>query len=283
MAKPPMLRIILIIVAVVLLTLLLLPFQLAGMLFNSRLQRIVPNLYHRVAAAIVGIRIHQVGQPCHDRPLLILSNHVSWLDIIVITAVMPVVFVAKQEVAGWPVFGWLAKLQRTVFIERERRHKTGEVAREMASRLRGGDAVVLFAEGTSSDGNRILPFRSALVGAVHHTLGDETHHSSVTVQPLSVAYTGIGGVPAGRALRDKLAWYGDIDLVPHMLGVFLSGAVDVTVSWGAPVAYDMSADRKRIARDAEASVRRMTAVALRQPALQPEPQLGDGVAAGAMP
>jgi 1-acyl-sn-glycerol-3-phosphate acyltransferase len=277
-----MIRVVLIVIAVLTLTLLLLPFQLVGIVFNCRLQRIVPNLYHRAAAAILGIRIHQVGKPCDDRPLLILSNHVSWLDIIVITAMTPVVFVAKSEVAGWPMFGWLAKLQRTVFIERERRHKTGEVAREMASRLRGGDAVVLFAEGTSGDGNRILPFRSALVGAVHHTLGDETHHSSVTVQPLSVAYTGIGGVPAGRALRDKLAWYGDADLAPHMLGVFLAGAVDVTVSWGTPVAYNISADRKRIARDAEASVRRMTAVALRQPSPKPEPELGNGVPAGAM-
>ncbi len=277
-----MIRVALIAIALLLLTLLLLPFQLVGILFNSRLQRIVPNLYHRAVAAIVGIRIHQVGRRCDDRPLLILSNHVSWLDIIVITALTPVVFVAKHEVANWPLFGWLAKLQRTVFIERERRHKTGEVAREMASRLRGGDAVVLFAEGTSSNGNRILPFRSALVGSVHHTLGDQTHHSSVTVQPLSLAYTGFGGVPAGRALRDRLAWYGDIDLMPHMLGVFLSGAVDVTVSWGAPVAYDVSADRKRIARDAEASVRRMTAVALRQPPLAPEPELEDGIAAGAM-
>lgn len=271
-----MIRTTLIIIAVLLLTLLLLPFQLIGIAFGSRLQRLVPNLFHRVVAAIVGIRIHQVGTPSDDRPLLILSNHVSWLDIIVITAVRPVVFVAKQEVAGWPFFGWLARLQRTVFIARDRRHKTGEVAREMASRLRGGDAVVLFAEGTSSDGNRILPFRSALVGAVHHTLGDETHHSSVTVQPLSVAYTGIGGVPSGRALRDKLAWYGDIDLVPHMLGVLSSGAVDVTVSWGEPVAYDMTADRKQIARDAEVAVRRMTAAALRQRALAPLPAPAPG-------
>ncbi|MFG3757146.1 lysophospholipid acyltransferase family protein, partial [Klebsiella pneumoniae] len=109
--------------------------------------------------------------------MLILSNHVSWLDIIVVTAVTPVVFVAKHEVASWPLFGWLAKLQRTIFIERERRQKTGAVAREMGDRLTGGDTVVLFAEGTSSDGNRILPFRSALIGSVHHALGSSTHHS----------------------------------------------------------------------------------------------------------
>jgi lyso-ornithine lipid O-acyltransferase len=275
-----MIRVALLVIALLLLTLVLLPFQLIGLLTNSRLQRIVPNLYHRTVATLLGIRINQVGRRCNDQPLLILSNHVSWLDIIVITALTPVVFVAKHEIASWPLFGWLAKLQRSVFIERQRRHKTGEAATEMASRLRGGDAVVLFAEGTSSDGNRILPFRSALVGAVHHTIGDETHHASVTVQPLSLAYTGIGGVQSGRALRDKLAWYGDIDLVPHMLGVLLSGAVDVTVSWGAPVAYDVNADRKQIARTAEDAVRRMTASALRQP--KPEPALGDAAPAPAL-
>ena len=168
-----------------------------------------------------------------------------------------------------------SKLQRSVFIERERRQKTGEAAREMANRLNGGDAVVLFAEGTSSDGNRILPFRSALVGAVHHALGDSTHHSGVLVQPLSIAYTGIGGVPSGRALRDKMAWYGDMDLMPHFLGILTSGAVDVTVSFGPAVAYDISADRKRIARDAETSVRRMTAAALRRPAATPESAVPD--------
>ena len=275
-----MIRVALLVIALLLLTLVLLPFQLIGLLTNSRLQRIVPNLYHRTVATLLGIRIQQVGRRCNEQPLLILSNHVSWLDIIVITALTPVVFVAKHEIASWPFFGWLAKLQRSVFIERQRRHKTGEAATEIASRLRGGDAVVLFAEGTSSDGNRILPFRSALVGAVHHTIGDETHHARVTVQPLSLAYTGIGGVQSGRALRDKLAWYGDIDLVPHMLGVLLSGAVDVTVSWGAPVAYDINADRKQIARTAEDAVRRMTASALRQP--KPEPALGDAAPAPAL-
>ena len=121
----------------------------------------------------------------------------------------------------------------------------------------------LFAEGTSSDGSRVLPFRSSLVGAVHHALGHSTHHTSITVQPMSLAYTGLGGVPMGRALRDRVAWYGDADLIPHLVQLLASGAIDITVSWGEAVAYDMRADRKAIARDAEKSVRRMTAAALR--------------------
>jgi 1-acyl-sn-glycerol-3-phosphate acyltransferase len=187
----------------------------------------------------------------------------SWLDICVISALAPVVFVAKSEVARWPLFGWLAKLQRTIFINRQARHQTGAATREIAGRLLGGDAVVLFAEGTSSDGTRVLPFRSSLVGAVHHALGATTNHTHVIVQPMSLAYVGFGGVPMGRGLRERVAWYGDADLIPHLLHVLASGAVDVTVSWGEATAYDMSADRKAIARDSEKSVRRMTAAALR--------------------
>jgi 1-acyl-sn-glycerol-3-phosphate acyltransferase len=258
-----MIRAVLVALAFLALTLALLPLQLIGILFDLRLQRSIPHLCHRILCALIGVRIRQVGTRSTASPALILSNHVSWLDISVISALSPVVFVAKSEVARWPVFGWLAKLQRTVFIDRQARHQTGAATREIAGRLLGGDAVVLFAEGTSSDGTRVLPFRSALVGAVHHALGNSTHHTSIIVQPMSLAYVGFGGVPIGRALRERVAWYGDADLIPHLARVLASGAVDVTVSWGEAIAYDMSADRKAIAREAEKSVRRMTAAALR--------------------
>ncbi|MES2752366.1 MAG: lysophospholipid acyltransferase family protein [Pseudomonadota bacterium] len=260
-----MIRAILIIVVLVAFALVLLPFQIAGMLLRNRLQRDLPLLFHRILCAVIGVRITEIGARTRESPVLILSNHVSWLDISVLGAIAPVVFVAKSEVAKWPVFGWLARLQRTIFVERERRHKTGDAARAMGDRLLGGDAVVLFPEGTSSDGIRILPFRSALIGSVHHAIGDQTHHERVMVQPVSLAYVRYGGVPVGRALRDKVAWYGDAPLMPHLLGVLAAGAVDVTVSWGDAIAYGMTADRKQIARDAEATVRRMTARALRSP------------------
>jgi lyso-ornithine lipid O-acyltransferase len=258
-----MFRVILVASAFIALTLVLLPFQLVGLACGLRLQRTIPHVYHRILCKLIGIRIHEVGARSTASPLLILSNHVSWLDICVISALAPVVFVAKSEVARWPVFGWLAKLQRTIFINRQARHQTGAATREIAGRLLGGDAVVLFAEGTSSNGMRVLPFRSSLVGAVHHALGATTHHTHVTVQPMSLAYVGFDGLPIGRALRERVAWYGDADLIPHLLQVFASGAVDVTVSWGEATAHDIGADRKAIARDAEKSVRRMTTAALR--------------------
>jgi 1-acyl-sn-glycerol-3-phosphate acyltransferase len=271
-----MIRCIFVLLAFAVLTLVLLPFQLLGIAFRLPIQRGIPWLFHRVLCALIGVRIREIGKRSADFPLLILANHASWLDIVVITALTPAVFVAKKEVAGWPIFGWLAKLQRTVFIDRERRHRTGAATQEIAERLIGGDAVVLFAEGTSSDGNRVLPFRSALIGAVHHAIGSSTHHDRVTVQPLSLAYVNLNGLPLGHAFRSRVAWYGDADLVPHLLGVCSAGAVDVVVSWGEPVSYDMNADRKDIARVAEQAVRTMTAQGRRM--AQPAPASDDAIA-----
>ncbi|HEY0331201.1 MAG TPA: lysophospholipid acyltransferase family protein [Rhodopseudomonas sp.] len=267
-----MIRFVAVLVALFALILVLLPFQLVAMALDLRLQRTIPLLFHRALCRLIGVRIRQVGRRSLDAPALILANHVSWLDICVIGALGPVVFVSKSEVARWPVFGWLAKLQRTVFIDRRARHRTGAATKEIGDRLVDGDAVVLFAEGTSSDGVRILPFRSALIGAVHHALGQSTRHDAITVQPMSLAYVRYAGLPVGRALRERVAWYGDADLMPHLIGVLSAGAIDVTVSWGEAIAHDVSADRKQIAQRAEVEVRRMTAAALRaQPVAQPAP------------
>lgn len=273
-----MIRPFLIATATALLTLLLLPAQLVAIALRLPLQRHLPMLYHRAICALIGVRIRKVGLRSPDRPLLVISNHASWLDICVISAVAPAVFVAKQEVAGWPVFGWLAKLQRSIFIDRERRSRTADATGEIAERLIGGDTVVLFAEGTSNDGGRVLPFRSALVGAAHRALAQSAHASSVTVQPLSVAYVDMAGLPIARGERCRVAWYGDTDLLPHLREVLARGAIDVVVSWGEPIGCGVDADRKAIARDAESAVRRMTSAALRAPR-----PLREGGAAGATP
>jgi len=260
-----MIRFTLVILALAILTLVLLPFQLIAIALGLGWQRRIPHLYHRILCTLAGVRIRQIGHRASARPVLILANHASWLDICIITATTPVVFVAKSEVARWPLFGTLARLQRTVFVDRDRRQQTGAATAQIAGRLLRGEAVVLFAEGTSSDGTRILPFKSALVGSVHQALGASQGHASIAVQPLSLAYTRFDGLPVGRALRERVAWYGDADLIPHFIRVLASGATDVTVSWGETIALDAETDRKQVTRDAEAAVRRMTAAALRAP------------------
>jgi 1-acyl-sn-glycerol-3-phosphate acyltransferase len=158
-----MLRVALIGVAIAVLTALLMPFQLVSLWLGLSARRRIPVLYHRAICALFGVRARVHGTRSDEHPLLIVSNHVSWLDIAVISSLAPVVFVAKHEVARWPFFGLLAKLQRSVFVDRKQRSKTPEVNAEIARRLTDGDPVLLFGEGTSSDGNHVLPFRSALI------------------------------------------------------------------------------------------------------------------------
>jgi 1-acyl-sn-glycerol-3-phosphate acyltransferase len=257
-----MLRLPFIVCAILFMTAALMPVQVLSLVFNWPLRRSIPVLYHRMVCALVGVRVHVVGAPPASRPLLILANHSSWLDIAVITSVLSVVFVAKREVARWPFFGWLAKLQRSVFVDRERRHRTGKATSEIAERLLEGDAVVLFAEGTSSDGNRVLPFRTALLGAAQELLATgEADHA--LVQPMSIAYVGLQGLPISRDQRCGVSWYGGIDLMPHLLNLVRGGAVDVVVTFGEAMTYDRATDRKRLAKTMEDVVRRLTVTALR--------------------
>jgi 1-acyl-sn-glycerol-3-phosphate acyltransferase len=256
-------RLLLVVPALAIFTLTLIPVQWLALRLNLPLRRTLPNFYHRVLCRIVGINVRVVGERVSEHPLMIVCNHISWLDITVITAIAPVIFVAKSDVSTWPVFGLLAKLQRSVFVDRNRRHKTAEVTAEIAQRLSDGDPVVLFGEGTSSDGNRVLPFRTALIGAARDALAEAGHNKRIWLQPMSIAYHGLLGIPLGRQHRPLIAWYGDFKMLPHLAGVLRRGGVDVTVSWGEPIAFEEMSDRKQVARELETCVRHLTSEALR--------------------
>jgi 1-acyl-sn-glycerol-3-phosphate acyltransferase len=258
-----MLRVAAIVAVFAVVTLPLMPVQWVAVALKRPLRRRIPVFYHRFVCWLLGIRVRCVGAPVDNRPLLIVSNHSSWLDISIITACAPVVFVAKSEIARWPFFGLLAKLQRTVFVERDRRQKTGAVNAEIAQRLAEGDPVLLFGEGTAGDGNRVLPFRSALIGAARDAVAAAEHTGQVWIQPLSIAYVSQQGIPLGRHLRPRAAWYGKMKLTEHIGGIARSGAVDVSVTWGEPIAYHGATDRKALARLLESSVRQNTVAALR--------------------
>ena len=219
--------------------------------------------YYRLLCSLLRIRVRVSGVPVRNRAVLFVSNHVSWADILVIGSLAPVAFVAKHEVRDWPLVGITAKLQRTVFVDRTRRHQTGNAVAEIVKRIESGVSVVLFAEGTSSDGNRVLTFRTALIGAASDTVTDVVDVKRVWIQPLSIAYTALRGLPLGRPNRSTVAWYGSMSLLPHLRRLVAQGAIDVIVSWGEPVPYDPSSDRKVVARRLEECVRAMTVASLR--------------------
>ncbi|MGB9368845.1 MAG: lysophospholipid acyltransferase family protein [Xanthobacteraceae bacterium] len=248
-----------------LVTVVLMPVQWLAVALKRPLRRRIPVFYHRFVCRLLGVSVRVSGIPVGDRPLLIVANHSSWLDISIITSLAPVVFVAKSEIARWPFFGLLAKLQRTVFVERNRRQKTGEVNAQIAQRLAEGDPVLLFGEGTAGDGNRVLPFRTALIGAARDAIAS-AGNEKVWIQPLSIAYVSQQGIALGRHLRPRAAWYGKMKLTDHIGKIVRTGAVDVCVTWGEPIPYDGAIDRKILARQLESAVRTTTIAALRGPA-----------------
>lgn len=219
-----------------------------------------PHWYHRQVCRLLGITLHIDGKVVEDAPVLLVANHTSWLDIPVLSAVAPVSFVAKKEVGGWPFVSSLARLQRTVFIDRNRRQTAGDAADEISDRLRAGDTIVLFAEGTSSDGNRVLPFKSSLFAAVK---GQSTTPSRAVVQTVAVVYTHLHGIPIERADRPRVGWYGDMEMQSHAWGVLKSGPLVVTIRVGPPVPLDAFAGRKELALTSERAVRRDVIAVLR--------------------
>jgi len=168
------------------------------------------RFYWGIACRLLGVSVRVVGTPAsrrRSRPVVFVSNHSSWLDVPVLGGRIDACFVSKHEVGQWPVVGTVARLGRTVFISRQR-HATGRERDLMRERLAAGDNLVLFPEGTTSDGSRVMPFRSAFFAIAEGA-------DAPLIQPVSVVYDLLAGLPTGRASRPVFAWYGDMDLASH--------------------------------------------------------------------
>ena len=236
-------------------TLILIPWQWLLLRLHRPARRTFPHRYHRFVARLFGIHIRVVGTP-PTRATLLVASHSSWMDIVIFSAVVPLSFIAKSEVNSWPFFGTLARLQRTVFVTRSRRSETGVARDAISQRLAEGDVLVLFPEGTSNDGNAVLPFKSALLSAADTVLDDGR---KVPVQPVSTAYVARQGIPMGRENRPLYAWYGDMELVPHLWEALKAGPLDVVVQFHEPLP---AMDRKELAKIAWETVRKGQAEAL---------------------
>ena len=210
-----------------------------------------PHLYFRTVTRLMGIRIEVNGEPVFGKPCLYVANHLSWLDIIILSAVRPMCFIAKKELARCPLFGILATVGRTLYIDRERRHDVRNSHAAMQRRFAACEIITLFPEGTSSDGNRVLPFRSALMGAAEM----EVNGTPVSVQPVTIAYTGIHGVPIGRVRRPIFAWYGNMHLLSHVLGIGRVGPFETRVTFHPETTVREHGGRKQLSAHCEKMIR----------------------------
>jgi 1-acyl-sn-glycerol-3-phosphate acyltransferase len=208
-----------------------LPLMLLQRLLKS--QRL-PWYYHHIICKILGMTVEIQGT-LPKGTLLLVSNHLSWLDIPLLGSLKPLAFIAKQEVATWPLFGAMAKLQGSIFVDRERRSNTDVEKEAIEQRLLAGQTVLLFPEGTTSDGSAVLPFKSSYFGAVTNV--------NLPVVPISITY--LDNV-------EFYAWYGEMDLAPHLWKVIKAGAIKARVIIHPPL---KKANRKEMAQEAEKIIR----------------------------
>lgn len=247
-------------------TLWLALLNLRTVLSNRGVSPAVTMKWHRGVGKIAGIDIRVTGTPIVDRPVLFVANHASYIDIVVLGALLPCSFVSKAEVRDWPGFGWLAVQQRTVFIRRDPRQAAAHLD-EMKQRIAEGGCLVLFPEGTSSDGGRVLPFKSSLFQAA---VMEFPETDQIEVQTVSIGYSKLDGMVIGRALRPLYTWFGDMELAPHLFGWLGLGSLGVDVVFHAPIRLNDVGGRKQLAAVTET----VCAVGL-QSALRNTPQSAD--------
>lgn len=227
-------------------TLALTPAQMLILKLLPKYDNHLPVWYHRGICKIFGIDVKVHGKLI-NQPSLLISNHISWLDIPVLSTLGPMSFVAKKEIGTWPIISQLASLQKTVFVERGNRAKASETVREMMLRLEQGNSILLFPEGTTTDGNRVLPFKTTLFSSAKET--------NAIIQPISLAYTHLHGIALDRYQRKLIGYYGDISLKNNAWYCLSAGPITAQIIVGDPIDPANFETYKDLARYTETKVR----------------------------
>ena len=211
----------------------------------------ITKLWHRGVCALIGVRVQINGTPLHASRAVYVSNHVSHFDIPVLGSVLKGSFVAKDDMARWPVAGFMARLQQTVFISRDPR--AGKAVTDcIAAQLRSGRSLILFPEGTTSNGSSVLPFKSSLFGIL---FAGDAEISASAVQPVIIRVLAVDGRAVRSQLdRDGYAFYGDMHAGAHAWGFLRSKGAQIEVRFVDAITADAALDRKALAQRAYSDV-----------------------------
>lgn len=203
---------------------------------------LIPRLWHRGVCKICGIRVTVEGLPATGGQILYVSNHLSYLDIPAIGSVLAASFIAKEEVASWPVLGFLSTVQQTAFISRNAAHAK-HVKNALSNMLAEEKSLILFPEGTSSPGTEVLPFKSSLFA-----LTLEKGLPPIPIQPFTVRLEKLGENPASESNRDLYAWHGDMDFAPHCWAFLKTKGSTLRLTFHPVMTPSSEDDRKTIAK-----------------------------------
>ncbi len=198
-------------------------------------------IFHTGCCLIFNLKLKVKGRCSTSRPTLFLSNHISYLDIFVLGSCVPAFFIAKSEVASWPVLGWLAKIQNTLFFERKSKRVRQQMA-IMSEHFNNDGNLILFPEGTSTDGEHVKPFKSSLLQSV------EDLDKAVLIQPVTLVYTRYKGEAMDRATRDQYAWYDTMPFTAHFFTAMGLAKAEVELVFHEPVKLSDFETRKECAQ-----------------------------------
>ena len=229
------------------------PVQALAVRQRWSLARRIPCFFHRTMCRILRLRVRVSGRTADTAPQILVANHVSWVDILAISTLGQMYFLAKKEVRGWPIFGTFAMLQGSVFVDRARVSELPKVNAELAGRMLAGDQVVLFAESTTGDGIKMLRFRAAHFGAIQTLLARAPEVEAVLILPVAIRYVSRDG-------RTGVAWHGDMKLVPHIWTLLRGGPYDCDIGFGAPIRFGRDSSRRAAMLTTEAAVGSMLAL-----------------------
>ncbi|HQT63697.1 MAG TPA: lysophospholipid acyltransferase family protein [Acidocella sp.] len=202
------------------------------------------QIYWRGVAFIMGLHLHVKGAVTSERPVVFIANHCTWIDIIALGSVLPGCFVAKGDIANWPFISWVAKLGRTIFVSRSKA-TLGQEREGLSARLAAGDNIILFPEGTTSDGVRILPFQSSFLVIANSA-------AKPVVQPVTIVYDRLDGLPVQRRDRPVISWYGDMDMASHYPGIGRRKSLGATLILDPAIPAGTFENRKALSAALEA-------------------------------
>jgi lyso-ornithine lipid O-acyltransferase len=226
------------------------PFQALARRQDWALQHEIQKFFCRTMCRIIGIEVVPQGALNGSAPRFVVANHVSWTDILAIASLEPLLFLAKSEVASWPVLGFLARLQGTIFVERAHRRKIPVVNQALAEQLRAGRDIVIFAEGTSSSGAGVLKFNASHF-AMLSDLAQGPSPLRIAVVPAAFAYAPRSRQGAENSNRFDVGWYGDMSFVPHLWSLMKRGGARCHVFFGEALDPALFQDRKELAAVAQ--------------------------------